>query len=187
MEQIQTQLQNEVILWKLRFIRGICTEGNRKHFYELLRQFITFNEMLNTVIECEKKYLDEMQPKQSENAGSAKVQTKETKNALYENKVNPNKEIADVETQKPRGTASKEKALQKRRTFFAKVHERNVKLLLLALNEVDECRSMITTTSNDQELSLGQRETSIKSLCVLEESNEEQQPETRRQQETARF
>ena len=54
MTQIETQLQNEVVLWKLRFIRGICIEVSRQKFYELFGQYTTFNGMLDTVIECEK-------------------------------------------------------------------------------------------------------------------------------------
>ena len=186
MEQIQTQLHNEVILWKLRFIRGICTEDSRQNFYELLRQFTTFHAMLDTVIECETKYFDAMQANHREDEVGAKVEAKESRNVHRENKAKQNGETADMEVKTPRFTACEEKALMKRNKFFAQVHERNVKLLFVVLNEVDECRSLVETRCTGHEMSedvmVAMEGTGSKSLSVLDESIEEQQPEVRQQE-----
>ncbi|KAL9987746.1 hypothetical protein ACROYT_G002100 [Oculina patagonica] len=152
MEQIQTQLHNEVILWKLRFIRGICSTESRQNFYELLRKFNSFHEMLDAIIENEIKYLNAIDPEQE--AG----------------------ENADVEAAKAlKKTPSEDKkALKRRAKFFTKVHERNVKLLFVVLNEVAECRSMVDSNSHEcsDSLTLEMEETG-RFLSVLKESNEE--------------
>ncbi|KAJ7376258.1 hypothetical protein OS493_035920 [Desmophyllum pertusum] len=119
MEQIQTQLHNEVILWKLRLIRGICNIESRQTFYELLRKFNSFHEMLDAIIENERKYQDAMEPKEKED---------ETTDV----------EAVNVSSETP--SEEDKKALKKRVKFFTKVHERNVKLLFVVLNEVAECR-----------------------------------------------
>lgn len=153
MEQIQTQLHNEVILWKLRFIRGICNAESRQNFYELLRKFNSFHEMLDAIIENERKFLDAIEPKQNE------------------------VENADVEAAKASNeTLSKDKkALKRRVRFFTKVHERNVKLLFIVLNEVAECRAMVNSSDGDEcadTFALEMEETG-RFLTVLKESNEE--------------
>lgn len=155
MEQIQTQLHNEVILWKLRFIRGICSAESRQNFYELLRKFNSFHEMLDAIIENERKFLDAIEPKQND------------------------VEDADVEAAKASNeTLSKEKkALKRRVRFFTKVHERNVKLLFIVLNEVAECRAMVNSSDEhecEDSFELEMEETgSYRFLTVLKESNEE--------------
>lgn len=153
MEQIQTQLHNEVILWKLRFIRGICSAESRQNFYELLRKFNSFHEMLDAIIENERKFLDAIEPRQNE------------------------AENADVEAAKASNeTPSKErKALQRRVRFFTKVHERNVKILFIVLNEVAECRAMVNSTDSHEcaaSFALEMEKTGG-FLSVLKESNEE--------------
>ena len=188
MEQIQTQLHNEVILWKLRFIRGICTQESRQNFYELLRQFTTFHGMLDTVIDCETKYLDVMQTRPGE---GEEIAAKVPSNATSENTAKQSGQTTDIEAKESSSVASDEKAFKRRRKFFAKVHERNVKLLYVVLNEVDECRSMVETNWNGHELSenfnLTLEVTGMKSLSVLEESNEEQQPEVRQQESAVSY
>ena len=188
MTQIETQLHNEVVLWKLRFIRGICTEESRQNFYALLGQFTTFNGMLDTVIECETKYCNATGAKHNEDEGTAAIEADEPKNAsMGQRREKQQGETANVEAGLFKGTANVEaKALAKRKRFFAKVQERNVKLLSVVLNEVDECRSMVEITCNGQKLSenvTGMLEGSeMKSLSILEESIEEQQPEFRKKE-----
>lgn len=153
MEQIQTQLHNEVILWKLRFIRGICSAESRQNFYELLRKFNSFHEMLDAIIENERKFLDAIEPRLNE------------------------AENADVEAAKASNeTPSKEKkALKRRVRFFTKVHERNVKILFIVLNEVAECRAMVNSTDGHEcadSFALEMEKTGG-FLSVLKESNEE--------------
>lgn len=188
MEQIETQLHNEVILWKLRFIRGICTEESRKIFYELLGQFTTFNGMLDTVIECETKYCNATGAKHNEDEVTTTSEASGLRNvSLSQGRAKQQGETADIETEHFKGTANTEaKALAKRKRFFAKVQERNVKLLSVVLGKVDECRSMVEITCNGQELSdnfTGTLEgNGIKSLSILEESIKEQQPEVRKKE-----
>ena len=189
MEQIETQLHNEVILWKLRFIRGICTEESRRNFYELLGQFTTFNGMLDTVIECETKYCNATGAKHNEDEVTATTsEASEPRNvSLSQGKAKQQGETADIEAGQFKSTANAEaKALAKRKRFFAKVQERNVKLLSVVLSKVDECRSMVEITCNGQELSENFTGTlegnGVKSLSILEESIEEQQPEFRKKE-----
>lgn len=153
MEQIQTQLHNEVILWKLRFIRGICSSESRQNFYELLRKFNSFHEMLDAIIENERKFLDAIEPKQNEDQ-------------------NPDVEAAKASNETP---SEDKKALKRRVRFFTKVHERNVKLLFIVLNEVAECRALVNSTDS-HECSDGfalEMEETGRLLTVLKESNEE--------------
>ena len=191
MEQIETQLHNEVILWKLRFIRGICTEESRRNFYELLGQFTTFNGMLDTVIECEIKYCNATGAKHNEDEVTTTTTTNEASEprnvSLSQGKTKQQGETADIEAGQFKSTANVEvKALAKRKRFFSKVQERNVKLLSVVLSKVDECRSMVEITCNGQELSENFTGTlegnGIKSLSILEESIEEQQPEFRKKE-----
>lgn len=153
MEQIQTQLHDEVLLWKLRFIRGICSAESRQHFYELLRKFNMFHDMLDAIIENERKYIDAMEPKQNTD-----------KNTDIEAAIQWN------------GTKSEEKrALKRRVKFFSKVHERNVKLLFIVLNEVAECRSLVEPSHEHQCLESFPLEVEEHGgfLSVVKESNEE--------------
>lgn len=175
MEQIQTQLHNEVVLWKLRYVRRICFEESRRNLYELLRQFSIFNGMLETVIECEMKFVNETRLREEEDREALKAETLNVRDAsLSEGRVEGDDETTHVEATKTRRATSKEKALQKRRIFLAKVQERNVSLLSVVLKEVEECRWITETTpSTGHELS----ETGMASLCVLEESMEEPKPE----------
>ena len=179
MEQIQTQLHNEVILWKLRCVRGICSEESRRNLYELLQQFSVFNGMLDTVIECEMKFVNETRLKEGENGEASKAETLNGRDASSESRVERNDKTTHVQARKTR--RSKEKAMEKRRIFFAKVQERNVSLLSVVLKEVEECRWITETTCTGHELSerfsVRLEETGMTSLCVLEESMEEQKPE----------
>ena len=110
--------------------------------------------MLDAIIENERKFLDAIEPKQNE------------------------VENADVEAAKAstNETLSKEKkALKRRVKFFSKVHERNVKLLFIVLNEVAECRAMVDSSDGDEcadSFALELEETG-RFLTVLKESNEE--------------
>lgn len=154
MEQIQTQLHNEAVLWKLRFIRGICSMDSRQNFYELLRKFNSLHEMLDAIIENESKYLDAMKLKQNADENSDDV------------------ESAKASNETPR---EGKKALKRRVKFFTKLHERNVKLLFVVLNEVAECRSMVNSSNGhgcSDSLTLEIEETGG-FLSVLKESNEE--------------
>ena len=175
MEGIQTQLQNEVILWKLRLFRGICTEESRKHFYELLHQFTTLNGMLDSLIDGEVKYLEEVDQKLPKIEAAATEQlVEETETTRHQSRC---KEAAVVNSSELK-RKTQEKNLRRRKKFFSKIHERSVKLLTVVLNEVNECRSMIEITSaKAHEVSLNckmaQNRTENTSLCVLEESLEE--------------
>ena len=187
MEQIETQLHNEVILWKLRFIRGICTEESRRNFYELLGQFTTFNGMLDTVIGCETKYCNATGAKHNDDEVTATAsEASEHRNVSQsQGRAKQQGETADIGQFKSTANAET-KALAKRKRFFSKVQERNVKLLSVVLSKVDECRSMVEITCNGQELSENFTGTlegnGVKSLSILEESIEEQQPEFRKKE-----
>ena len=176
MEGMQTQLQNEVILWKLRLIRGICTEESRKYFYELLHQFTTLNGMLDSLIDGEVKYLEEVEQKLQKNEEAATEQlAEETETTPHQNRY---KEAAMVNASELKRQETQERRLRRRKKFFSKIHERSVKLLTVVLNEVNECRLMIETTSaNVHEVCLNcemaQKRTENTSLGVLEESLEE--------------
>ena len=173
MEGIQTQLQNEVILWKLRLFRGICTEESRKHFYELLHQFTTLNGMLDSLIDGEVKYLEEVDQKLPKIEAAATEQlAEETETTRHHSRY---KEAAVVNASELKRQKTQEKHLRRRKKFFSKIHERSVKLLTVVLNE---CRSMIEITSaKAHEVSLNckmaQNRTENTSLCVLEESLKE--------------
>ena len=165
MEQIQTQLHNEVVLWKLRYIRGICTTESRQNFYELLGKFNSFHEMLDAIIENEKKYIEAMEPEQKgeeEEGGGHKSET-----------IDAEPSVVLIEK-----SGTEKKALWRRIKFFTKVHERNVKLLFLVVNEVAECRSMVDTSCiNGQELSdsfASEITETGRFLSVLEESHDEE-------------
>ena len=113
--------------------------------------------MLDAIIENERKYVDAMEPEEHK----SEVIDAEAAEVLIENAGND------------------KKALKRRVKFFTKVHERNVKLLFLVLNEVAECRSMVDSTCiNGQELSADSSFASEMTetgrfLSVLKESNEE--------------
>ena len=164
MEQIQTQLHNEVVLWKLRYIRGICTTESRQNFYELLGKFNSFHEMLDAIIENEKKYIEAMEPEQKGEGeeGGHKSET-----------IDAEPSVVLIEK-----SGTEKKALRRRIKFFTKVHERNVKLLFLVVNEVAECRSMVDTSCiNGQELSdsfASEITETGRFLSVLEESHDEE-------------
>ena len=177
MEGIQTQLQNEVILWKLRLFRGICTEESRKHFYELLHQFTTLNGMLDSLIDSEVKYLEEVDQKLPKIEAAATEQlAEETETTRHQSRY---KEAAVVNASELKRQKTQEKHLRRRKKFFSKIHERSVKLLTVVLNEVNECRSMIEITSAKAHDSvslnckMAQNRTENTSLCVLEESLKE--------------
>ena len=177
MEGIQTQLQNEVILWKLRLFRGICTEESRKHFYELLHQFTTLNGMLDSLIDGEVKYLEEVDQKLPKIEAAATEQlAEETETTRHQSRY---KEAAVVNASELKRQKTQEKHLRRRKKFFSKIHERSVKLLTVVLNEVNECRSMIEITSAKAHDSvslnckMAQNRTENTSLCVLEESLKE--------------
>ncbi|XP_022794327.1 uncharacterized protein LOC111333072 [Stylophora pistillata] len=162
MEQIQTQLHNEVVLWKLRYIRGICTTESRQNFYELLGKFNSSHEMLDAIIENEKKYIEALEPEQKGDYEGHKSET-----------IDVEPSVVLIEKS---GTVKN--ALRRRIKFFTKVHERNVKLLFLVVNEVAECRSMVDTSCiNGQELSdsfASEITETGRFLSVLEESNDEE-------------
>lgn len=145
MEQIQTQLHNEVALWKLRFVRGICTEESRQQFYFLLEQFSIMSEMLDTVIESESKIFINTNDKEIQERGEIFTDTKELamRNQFDDSKSNETRVIEGAECGQNSITTANDKALLKRRRFFAKVQDRNVKLLSFVLKEVAECRSIV--------------------------------------------
>lgn len=151
MEQIQTQLHNEVVLWKLRLVRGICTEESRQQFYFLLEQFSVLSEMLDTVIESERKNFTNTNDKEIQERGEIFTEKKERGNLFDDSKSNETRVIEIAKCGENNSTTANDKALHKRKRFFAKVQDRNVKLLSFVLNEVEECRSIVEV--NDKSVS----------------------------------
>ncbi|XP_068694008.1 uncharacterized protein [Montipora foliosa] len=174
MEQIQTQLHNEVVLWKLRFVRGICNEESRQQLYILLKQFSVLNGMLNTIIENETEYVSV-----SYDHGEECTEIKELEGLWSKSVAEQKNDSAVIKPDKPEWCATKnEKAFNKRKIFFAKVQDRTVKMLSSVLKQVDECRSIVETTCNEHELSenfaLTPDNAGITSLSIFENSVKDQ-------------
>lgn len=178
-EQSQTQLHNEVVLWKLRFVRGICNEESRQQLYILLKQFSVLNGMLNTIIESETEYVSVTEEKESYDHGEECTEIKELEGLWSKSVAEQKNDSAVIKPDKTERCATKnEKAFNKRKIFFAKVQDRTVKMLSSVLKQVDECRSIIETTCNEHELSENfasmPDNAGVKSLSIFENSVKDQ-------------
>ena len=103
------------------------------------------SEMLDTVIESESKIFINTNDKEIQERGEIFTDTKELamRNQFDDSKSNETRVIEGAECGQNSITTANDKALLKRRRFFAKVQDRNVKLLSFVLKEVAECRSIV--------------------------------------------
>ena len=132
-EAKQIELHNEVVQWRLNDLRGAWKRESRQRAYDLIQQFIALHENLDDVLALEKHELDKLlRGVEWGGAGHSPprpVEATPPEDFLFE--LDP--------------------MLSRRKSYFEKFHERHIKLLLLVLGEVQECRRMVADSHDGSE------------------------------------